>query len=131
MSTQNPQVYVGRLHILAQINQSCPTVFFDSISVFTPRHFRCWAAGDLTRQAYRVRHLYSTVAQTHSELWGHVGACLLVVLDTAATARLFMSVKAGHTNISLKQPSSLHKAIKHLHVNLTGFGQFMYNLEVV
>ena len=75
--------------------------------------------------------MYSAVAQTHSELWGHVGACLLVVLDTAATARLFMSVKAEHTNISLKQPSSLHKDIKHLHVNLTGFGQFMYNLEVV
>jgi len=107
MPAHSPQVYVERQHFLAQINQPCPTVFFDHSSVFTPRHFRCWAAGDLTRQTYRIRHLYSAVTQTHSELWGHVGACLLVFLDIAVTSHV-VYMKAEH----LKQPSSLHKAIK-------------------
>lgn len=74
--------------------------------------------------------MYSAVAQAHSELWRHVGTCLLVFLDTAATSRV-VYVKAQHLSTSLKQPSALHKAIKHLHVNLTGFGRFKCSLEMV
>ena len=124
MPAHSPQVYVVRLHFLAQINQPCRTVFSDHISVFTPRHFRCWVAGHLARKTYRVRHLYPAVSQAHSELWGHVGACVLVILDTTATSSV-LYVLAELQNVSFTQPSSLYKVTKHLVcVYWTGLGQF-------
>lgn len=92
------------LHVLAKTNQPCPTVLFDHIAVLTPRHFRCWAACDLASKTYRVRHLHAAVTRTHSELWRHVGAWLLVILDAPATSRvLHVLALALPENILFKQ----------------------------